>query len=115
MQQHYAALPELERLRRYIAQNEVFRAVRAPVLTLFHDDGAGSSDRTSSIAAMRLAFSAMPGAQRHPASREVAIADGAHVLLSDYVRTDKIAILHAINRFLDEIRQASHGGSHVPS
>jgi len=115
VRQRYAALPELERLRRYIARPDVFRGVTAPTLTLVHDDGLGGRDRTSSIAAIHAALSLMPGVQHHAASRHVAIADGAHVLLSDYVRTDKVTIHHAIERFLDELPQARHGGPHVPS
>ena len=106
LRQRYAALPKLERLRRHIARPEVYGAVRAPVLTLYHDDGAGNLTEPPRSPPSRRARQ-MPGAQEHPASRAVAIADGAYVLLSDYVRTDKRSIHQAIDRFLADLRHVT--------
>ncbi len=96
--QKYAALERLGDLRRFVARPSVLKRVRAPVLMLYHHAGDGAEDDVASVRAMQDAFDTF---QSHPASRAVPIADGNHILLSSYVRTDKVAIRAALSDFVD--------------
>ncbi|MFO0578367.1 MAG: alpha/beta fold hydrolase [Polyangia bacterium] len=104
--QRFRALLTLDGLRRTIATDEVLSAVRAPVLMLYHYADAAHKDTVVSVPAMRRAFSRMNGGSPHPLSREVAIADGNHILLSAYVRTDKERILSESLGFLRAVLAA---------
>lgn len=96
------ALLLVDDLRRTLATDATLRAVRAPVLLLYYDAGEGRRDTVADVSAMHRAFALMNGASPHPLSREVAIADGNHILLSTYVRSDKARILAEARRFLSE-------------
>lgn len=88
-------------LRRLIVRNGILSAVRAPVLILCHRADDAHQDTVVSVPAMHKAFARMNGGHPHPLSQEVAIADGNHILLSAYVRTDKERVLSAIRGFLN--------------
>lgn len=108
IQQRYAAAFHLGRLRRYVARPETFEAVSAPVLLFRYYQDESTHDATADVDAMRRAFETFGGASgRHPASRLVDIADGAHVLFSEYVRSDKERIVREIDGFLGDIGVAS--------
>ena len=48
-------------------------------------------------------FAKTNGGHPHPLSQKVAIADGNHILLSQYVRTDKQKIMNELQRFLHAV------------
>lgn len=105
--QRFDALVKLEELRRSIAQEELYARVRAPVLLLYYYAHAQRQDATVSVPSMRAAFARMG---EHPASREVSIADGNHILMSAWVRTDKAAVRAAVEAFLfDALGPAAAG------
>ncbi len=102
--QRYAALFNLARLRRYIATPETLSAVRAPTLLLYFYRDEEHQDTAASVDGMKAAFAAFGGAAGpHPQSRMVAISDGSHVLLSQYVAGDKVRILAEIEDFLRDV------------
>ncbi|TVQ92213.1 MAG: alpha/beta fold hydrolase [Deltaproteobacteria bacterium] len=94
VEQRYRALSHLERLRGWIAQASVLQRVRCPALLLYTPD-----DQSADVPAMHWAFGCF---QPHPLSRFAPIADGHHILLSAFVRTDKEAILHEIQSFVSD-------------
>lgn len=98
--QRQRALIALEDTRRAIAQPSVFTRVEAPVLLLHHFADEAHQDGVVSVPAMRAAFAQMSGGSPHPHSRLAPIADGNHILMSRYVRTDKASILAACRSFL---------------
>ncbi|MFK7931001.1 MAG: alpha/beta hydrolase [Myxococcota bacterium] len=98
-EQRIRALAHLERLRGWLARDGVYSRVKAPVLMLYHPD-----DDTVSVDAMHYAFGRMPP---HPLSRFVPIVDGNHILLSEYVQTDKPAINAALHAFFGELTRRS--------
>ncbi|MBI2567982.1 MAG: alpha/beta hydrolase [Candidatus Schekmanbacteria bacterium] len=100
--QRYSALHHLENLRRYIARAETFARVSAPALLFYYYRDEEHQDEVVSVAAMREAFALFgTGAGRRAPQREVAVADGNHVLFSAYVRTDKALILRETMGFLE--------------
>lgn len=94
-EQRYRALSHLERLRGWIAQPTLLSKVKSPALMLYYP-----GDTSASVEAMHWAFSNL---HPHPKSRQVSITDGHHILLSAWVRTDKVAILHEVHAFLESI------------
>ena len=77
-------------------------AVRAPLALFYYYADPQHEDTVVRVSAMRDFFAKTNGGHPHPLSRQVAIADGNHILLSQYVRTDKKTILEESRRFLQE-------------
>lgn len=98
--QRFRALLTLDGLRRTIVTDEVLASVRAPVLMLYHYADDVHQDTVVSVPAIHRAFARMNGGHPQALSREVAISDGNHILLSAYVRTDKERILSETRGFL---------------
>jgi alpha-beta hydrolase superfamily lysophospholipase len=101
--QHFRALHTIDDLRRTIATPEVVRAVEAPILMFYYYADEKHQDTAASVTAMHKFFAQAGGNKRHPLSREVAIADGNHILFSDYVRTDKDSVKRESINFLQAI------------
>lgn len=100
--QYYRALTNLDDIRRVAARQEVMQDVKAPMLLMYYEADEKRRDHVVSIPAMHQFFAMANGGKPHPLSRELAIADGSHVLLSAYVRTDKEKILAETRKFLAE-------------
>lgn len=98
--QRYDALIPLAQVRRHVARPEVFDRVVAPTLVLYHYASDHDHDTTIDLDTLHAAFDRFGGSKRHPANTKVAIADGNHILTSQWVRTDKDAVRGAIDRFL---------------
>ncbi len=96
--QRYVALETLGDVRRFVGRPAVLKRVRAPVLMLYHYADEDDQDDVASVGAMREAFRRF---RKHEASSAVPIADGNHILLSSYVRTDKVAVRAALSEFVD--------------
>lgn len=95
LDQRTRALAAAERLRGWISRDDVYQRVQSPTLLLYYP-----GDETVSVDAMHRAFAKIGS---HPLSRFHPIEDGDHVLLSEFVRTDKAAIIHAIDGFLHDL------------
>jgi len=97
------ALVNLEDVRRVTADPALQAQVDQPTLMLVYDRDADHQDRTISVEAAEEAFGRFHDGQPHPASRFVRIADGTHVLLSEFVRTDKDAVISPMRDFLRSV------------
>jgi pimeloyl-ACP methyl ester carboxylesterase len=105
--QRFRAMLPVDDLRRIIAVDETARAVRAPVELLYYYADPHHQDSVVSVPAMLDFFKKTSGGHPHPLSRQVAIADGNHILLSQYVRTDKQKILEESRQFLQAVLKSS--------
>jgi len=101
--QHFRALHTIDDLRRLIATPEVVQSVEAPILMFYYYADEKHQDTAASVAAMHQFFALARRGKHHPLSREVAIADGNHILFSDYVRTDKDTVKRESSHFLRAI------------
>lgn len=101
--QYFRALNHLDDLRRTMATPSVVNSVRAPMLMFYYYADEEHQDRAASIPAMHHYFGQTGEGSKHPLSREVAIADGNHILFSDYVRTDKETVLRETRAFIDAL------------
>ena len=86
--QKFAAVVNLNNLRRFIVKDATFEKITVPVLGLIYYQDAKHNDDTIDIAKVRKSFPLM----KNPKNRLAEIADGNHVMLSAYVRTDKAKI-----------------------
>lgn len=94
-EQRTRALGHIERLRGWLARDDVYARVRCPVLLLYHP-----ADQVVSVSAMHYAFARFAP---HPASRFVPIDDGNHVLLSAHVASDKDTIDREFRAFFEDL------------
>lgn len=101
--QHFRALHTIDDLRRTIATPEVLSAVEAPILMFYYYADENHQDTAASVSAMHHFFALAGGNKPHTISRKVPIADGNHILFSDYVRTDKDTIKRESSAFLRTI------------
>ncbi len=102
--QRLRAITRLERLRRGVVKQADFPGgVTAPVLLLHYYASEESKDTVVSTDAIVANFDRMNGGQPHEKSRRVPIADGNHVLTSEYVRADHGAVLSAVRAFLTHV------------
>ncbi|MCB1138259.1 MAG: alpha/beta hydrolase [Leptospiraceae bacterium] len=102
--QYMSALVPLYNLKAYVARNATFEAVQCPTLMLYYYKSEEEQDPTADVDAMLEAFARFGG---HPLNRSVAIEDGAHVLMSEYVKTDKERILTEILQFVEDFQNYS--------
>ena len=58
---------------------------------------------TIDLDALHAAFDQFGGTEPHPANTKVAVADGNHILTSQWDQTDKAAVRGAIDRFLGNV------------
>lgn len=90
--QRMSALAIVEDVRRQALREAPPQAISAPILLLYYYADAAHQDTVCSVAAMRDFVDRAHGGTPHPLSRSVAVSDGNHILLSQYVRTDKATI-----------------------
>lgn len=101
--QRMDALAIVEDVRRRALREARPEAITSPVLLLFHYADAQHQDSVCSVAAMQAFYARTNQASPHPRSRSVAIADGNHILLSQYVRTDKAQIARELSAFVQAL------------
>lgn len=103
--QYYRALKPLGELRKYIVQDHKIGGITSPALLFYYYKDEQHQDPVVDVAGNLEHFanfgSRVGGA--HPNNRAVAIADGSHVLLSKYVRTNKEPVLVNIREFLQSL------------
>ncbi|MCB1303857.1 MAG: alpha/beta fold hydrolase [Leptospiraceae bacterium] len=103
--QYMSALVPLYNLKEYVARPATFRAIRCPTLLFYYYKNEEEQDPTADVDAMLEAFHQFGGKDGpNPLNRAVAIEDGSHVLMSEYVRTDKERILKEILQFVQDFQ-----------
>ncbi|MBU42848.1 MAG: hypothetical protein CMN76_06485 [Spirochaetaceae bacterium] len=103
--QYMSALVPLYELKEFVARPATFEAVQCPTLMLYYYKNEQEQDPTADVNAMLEGFAQFDA---HPLNRSVAIEDGAHVLLSKYVRTDKERITEEIVSFVNDYQEFSN-------
>ncbi len=93
--QRWPAFYALYELWRRAATPDVWSRVKAPVLLLYTE-----SDAVIDVDAVKRAYGTFAP---HAKSRLTPIADGNHILMSQYVRTDKAAITRALRDLVDDV------------
>lgn len=104
--QRMSALAIVEDVRRQGLREAPPQNISAPILLLYHYADPAHQDTVCSVAAMRSYVDRTRGGTPHPLTRSVAIADGNHILLSQYVRTDKATIGRELLSFAQAVLSA---------
>lgn len=107
--QYLEALRALEDLREYAANKATFEQVTEPVLMLYYYKDEEHQDGTASVPLMLQAFSEFgtaAGKKPNPLNRAVAIENGDHVLLSQWVKADHERSYQEIIRFIEDVQKA---------
>lgn len=99
IKQKFAALVNLNNLRRFVVKTETFAAIKVPVLALVHYKDDKHQDEAIDVAKVREVMPQL-GSAATGKNRLVEIADGNHILLSEFVRTDKARILAEMRAWL---------------
>ncbi|TGN19388.1 alpha/beta hydrolase [Leptospira idonii] len=103
-EQYYSALVGVNDLRNYVSRPEVFRKVTSPTLLLYYYKNDKEQDPTASVPKMREGFANL-GLDKspNPLNREVRVEDGMHVLMSQWVITDKLFIEKSVDNWLKDL------------
>lgn len=103
--QYYAAIQNLNDLKRVIGTNEVFEKVTVPVLMFYYYKSEEDQDTSADVSRMLEVFEIFGKASKpHPLNKKVQVSDGAHVLLSEYVASDKELIIREAIDFINKIK-----------
>ena len=103
VKQRMDALAIVEDVRRRALIEAPPEAIQSPVLLLYHYADAQHQDSVCSVSAMQRFLARTHGGSPRADSRSVAIADGNHILFSQYVRTDKARIGRELVSFLQPL------------
>jgi esterase/lipase len=108
VERHSTVYKTMFDLKKLVAHDEIYRLVRDPVLLLYYYRDEQHQDTGASVPAMLHAYKTFaPEGASHPLSRSVAIADGDHVLMSRWAKTDKRRVEEACVAFLDAVAKSS--------
>lgn len=88
MKQKFAAVVNLNNLRRYVVKKDTFEKITVPSMAMIYYQDADHNDDAIDIRKVRNYFPLLKNAK----NKLVEIADGSHILMSAYVRTDKAKI-----------------------
>jgi pimeloyl-ACP methyl ester carboxylesterase len=103
IRQRMSAVGIVEDVRRQALREAPAAAIVAPVLLFYYYADAQHQDDVCSVPAMKAYLAQTRHGSPHPQTRSVAIADGNHILLSRYVRTDKATISRELTLFLQTV------------
>lgn len=88
--QYYAAIQNLNDLKRTVANSETYEKVTVPVLMFYYYKSETEQDGSADVSKMLEAFQQFGrSAQPHPLNKKVAVENGAHVLFSQWIPSDK--------------------------
>ncbi|MCC5816171.1 MAG: alpha/beta hydrolase [Leptospira sp.] len=102
--QYYAALQNLNDLKRVIGTNEIFEKVTVPVLMFYYYKSEEEQDASADVAKMLEVFEQFGKSSKpNPLNKKVQVEDGAHVLMSEFVHSDKELIIKESIDFINKI------------
>jgi esterase/lipase len=108
VERHSTVYKTMFDLKKLVARDDIYRLVRDPVLLLYYYRDEQHQDTGASVPAMLHAFKTFgPEGKPHPLNRSVAIADGDHVLMSRWTKSDKRRVEEACVAFLQAVAKSS--------
>lgn len=103
-EQYFEAVQNLNDLKRVISNNEVFDKVSVPVLMFYYYKSEEEQDTSADVSKMLEVFDRFGSAsQPNPMNKKVRVEDGAHVLMSEWVDSDKELILKESKEFIRKL------------
>jgi pimeloyl-ACP methyl ester carboxylesterase len=99
-EQYISAIYNVIDLKDFIAKPEVYEKIKIPVLMFYYEKDEKDRDKTASVPAMLEAY---PKLSTNSLSTLSRIENGAHVLMSEFVQSDKEKIEKALIEFIDRV------------
>ncbi|AFM13296.1 alpha/beta hydrolase [Turneriella parva] len=99
--QKFSAVVNLNNLRRYIVEPDRIKNLEPAIMVMVYFKDEKHYDDTIDIKVIR-EWLQVPGKSQK--NKLVEIADGNHILLSEFVRTDKKTIIHEISTWLEAMK-----------
>lgn len=107
-EQLYQSLQSLEDLRNFAACNTNYGKVAAPVLLMYYYRDKDHQDGAASVHDMKHAYAEFASTQANdPRNKLVAIENGEHVMMSEYVVSDKDAVFKEVVGYVERLREGS--------
>lgn len=88
--QYTKSLRQMYQLQSLIANDDVYRKVKQPVMLLYYYKDDANQDNTVSVSHMIAAYEAFNNGTANPKSKKTALDQGGHVLLSKYVEPNEV-------------------------
>ena len=105
-QQYVSALSSLARLKRSVSGPDLYGRITSPVLMLYYYRDEANQDMAANVKEMLEGFHKFGSFSRaHPMNRSAAVADGDHILLSRWVRSDRAFAQKQIQNFLTDLAE----------
>ncbi len=103
--QYYSAVQNLSNLKRVVANSDIYEKVTVPVLMFYYYKSETDQDSSADVSKMLEAFDEFgKSSQPNPLNKKVNVSEGAHVLLSEFVKTDKELILKETEDFIKKVK-----------
>jgi hypothetical protein len=101
-EQYLSAVYNVIDLRNFIAKPKTYSKIKAPIHLLYYQKTEEERDPTASVPAMLNAYSQF---QPNSKSKLTKIEYGAHVLMSEFVKSDKEKIEKEVIEFIDTLQK----------
>ncbi|WP_040506623.1 alpha/beta hydrolase [Leptospira wolbachii] len=103
LDQYYAAIQNILELKRFVDKANPYPKITAPTLLMYYYKSEREHDFVASIPAMLKVYDAIQtGPNPNPKNKLLKIENGAHVLLSKYVKSDKELIEKELIQFIKD-------------
>lgn len=103
LDQYYGAIQNLLDLKRFVDKDNPFPRITAPTLLMYYYKSETEHDFVASVPAMLHAFHQIQSGPNHNSQNKLLkIENGAHVLLSKYVKSDKELIEKELIQFIKD-------------
>jgi len=103
--QYYSSVQNISDLKRTIANSDVYEKVSVPVLLFYYYKSAEDQDTSADVAKMLEVYEQFGKAsQPNPLNKKIQITEGAHVLLSEFVKSDKDTIIKETEEFITKVK-----------
>lgn len=99
------SLQSLEDLRNFAANDKVFEKVSPPVLMLYYYKDEAHQDGAAKVSAMLEAYGKFESTRSNdPRNKSVAIPDGEHVMMSQFVICNQAPVFQELQAFVGRLR-----------
>ena len=103
--QYYSSVQNLSDLKRTIANSDVYEKVSVPLLMFYYYKSEEDQDKSADVSKMlEVCEQFGKASQPNPLNHKVQITEGAHVLMSEFVKSDKETIIKEAEEFITKIK-----------
>ncbi len=101
--QYYQPVRNLAVLEKLIPVPDVLSRIQCPVVMFYYYKDDSHQDFSASVSRMLDTFNKMGGSSPNPKNRSIRVVNGAHVMMSRYIKSDHEFVFSKIKDFIDDI------------